>query len=390
MSAGERRLREVLTLDLDTVEVDATARYPLAGVYNSGRGLFKRNDLAGFGTSYKKLHRLRTGHLVVSRLQAFKGAIAVVPPELDGFHLSPEFLTFSHLEGELDAQYLSYLCAWPDFWQRIVSGHRPGTLRERVHPGRFLEIRLPIPDIDSQRNASHTLTCYRQKVEALIASTRRAKELSEAASAALARRRDLSESEKRTRGWRKAPLRLLMERFAHPVLVDPTETYPNLGLHRFGRGVFPKEPIDGSRTSATTLNRVSAGQFIYSKNLAFEGAYAHVPMEFDGFFVSSELPTFQTHADELDARWLATYMQSKSNRTELDMSRKGLSRRRQRLSVDSLLDFEIWKPPLAEQRQVQRTVSALARHRRLRTEMEPVVAGLWLSTLNELVATPTE
>ena len=391
MSVGERRLHEVLTLDLDTVQVDATARYPLAGVYNSGRGLFKRNDLPGFGTSYKKLHRLRTGHLVVSRRQAFKGAMAVVPPELDGSHLSPEFLTFSRREGELDAQYLSYLCAWPDFWQRIVSGHgRPGTLRERVHAGRFLDVRLPIPDIYSQRKTSHTLTRYRQKVEALDTSTRRAKELSEAASAALACRPDLSESEKKTRGWRKAPLRLLMEQVAHPVSVDPTETYPNLGLHRFGRGVFRKEPIDGSRTSATTLNRVRAGQFIYSKNLAFEGAYAHVPMELDGFFVSSELPTFQTHADELDARWLATYMQSKSNRTELGTSRKGLSRRRQRLSVDSLLDFEIWRPPLAEQHQVQRTVLALTRHRRLRTELEPIVAGLWLSILNELVATNTE
>ena len=138
MSVEDRRLREVLTLDLDPVRVDATARYPLAGVHNSGRGLFKRNDLAGFGTSYKKLHRLRTGHLVVSRQQAFKGAIAVVPPEFHGFHLSPEFLTFSCLEGEFDPQFLSYLCAWPDFWQRVASAHgEPGTIRERVLPGRF-------------------------------------------------------------------------------------------------------------------------------------------------------------------------------------------------------------------------------------------------------------
>ena len=242
MRIGDRRLGEVLALDLDPVLVDATARYPLAGVHNAGRGLFKKNDLAGFGTSYKKLHRLRRGHLVVSRLQAFKGAIAVVPPEFDGFHLSPEFLTFSCLEGELDEQFLSYLCAWPDFWQRIASGHtRPGTFRERVHPGRFLEIRLPIPDIDSQRKASHALTCYRQKVRALDTNARRATELSEAASAALARRPDLSESEKIARGWTKVPLRLLMERVARPVSVDPTETYPNLGVYSRGQGVFLKE-----------------------------------------------------------------------------------------------------------------------------------------------------
>ncbi len=390
MSVEDRPLREVLTLDLDPVRVEATTRYPLAGLYKFGRGLFRRNDVAGFGTSYKTLHRLRAGHLVVSRLQASKGAIAVVPPEFDGFHVSPEFLTFSRLEGELDAQFLSHLCAWPDFWQRVAAPHRKrGTLRERVRPERFLEIRVPIPDIDSQRKASHTLTCYRQKVEALDARAMRAKELSEVAAVALARRPDLSESERKARGWTKAPLRLLMEQVAHPVSVDPTEVYPSLGLHRFGHGVFRKEPIDGSRTSATTLNRVRVGQFIYSKNLAFEGAYAHVPMEFDGFFVSGELPTFQTHADELDAPWLAIYMQSASNWMEPGTWGSGLGRRRQRLSVDSFLDFEIWKPPLAEQRRALRKIQALARHRKLRTESGRFVAALWPSILHETMATPT-
>ena len=180
-----------------------------------------------------------------------------------------------------------------------------------------------------------------------------------------------------------------MEHVAHPVPLDPTETYPNLGLYRSGRGVFRKEPIDGSRTAATTLNRVSAGQFIYSKNLAFQGAYAQVPMEFDGFFVSGELATFQTHAAELDARWLATYMQSASNRTGIGTSSKGLSRRRQRLSVDSFLDLEIWKPPLAEQRRARRKIRVLTRHRNLRTESEPLVAALWLSMLHESMATRT-
>ena len=390
MRVGDRPLREVLTLDLDPVRVEATADYALAGVHSLGRGLFRRNDLAGSGTSYKKLHRLRRGHLVVSKMRAFKGAIAVVPPEFDGFHLSPEFLTFSCLDGELDEVFLSHLCAWPDFWQRLASTSRGlGTPRGRVHPARFLETRLPIPEIDSQRKVGQTLTLRRQQVEALDASGKRATELSEAATVALACRHDLSKSEKMARGWTKVPLRLLMEQVAHPVSVDPTETYPNLGLYSFGRGVFRKEPIEGSRTSATTLNRVSAGQFIYSKKSAFEGAFAHVPTEFDGFFVSGEFPTFRTHADELDARWLATYMRSESIWTELGAASGGPSRRRQRVHVDSVLDFRIWKPPLAEQRQVWRKVQTLTLHRKLRVEVEPVVAALWLSILNELLAAPT-
>ena len=390
MSVGERPLREVLTLDVDPVRVEVTAGYPMAGVYSFGRGLFRKSELRGSDTSYKKLHRLRRGHLAVSKVRAFKGAVAVVPPEFDGFHLSAEFLTFSSHGDKLDEVFLSHLCAWPDLWQRLASTStgRDGS-RRKVDLGRLLEIRLPIPDIDSQREVGRTLTRHRQQVRALEASAKRAMELSEAAAVALACRHDLSDSEKKARGWARVRLGLLMEQVARPVPVDPTETYPNVGLYSYGRGVFRKEPIDGSRTSATTLNRVSAGQFIYSKKLAFEGAYAHVPTEFDGFFASGEYPTFQTHADELDARWLATYMRSKSNWTEPGTGSRDLGRRRRRLDVDSLLDFEIWKPPLAEQRQVWRRVLALTRHRKLRAQVEPVAAALWLSRLNELVATPT-
>ena len=41
MGVGDRPLREVLTLDLDPVQVEATADYALAGVHSLGRGLFQ-------------------------------------------------------------------------------------------------------------------------------------------------------------------------------------------------------------------------------------------------------------------------------------------------------------------------------------------------------------
>jgi type I restriction enzyme S subunit len=58
--------------------------------------------------------------------------------------------------------------------------------------------------------------------------------------------------------------------------VREDETYPNFGIYSFGRGLFRKSPIKGISTSAPTLFRVHAGDFIYSRLFAFEGAYGIV------------------------------------------------------------------------------------------------------------------
>ena len=116
------------------------------------------------------------------------------------------------------------------------------------------------------------------------------------------RRQDLSDDQKRALGWRRYELSEVMTPVADPVSVEADAQYPNMGILSFGRGVFNKAPIDGSRTSAKTLYRIRAGQFIYSRLFAFEGAYAAVPQEFDGRFVSNEFPTFDVDEDIADAQ----------------------------------------------------------------------------------------
>ncbi len=148
-------LGEVLTLDLDQVQVEPESTFELGGVYSFGRGLFTRGPLSGSETSYKVLNRLHRGQLVLSRLKAFEGAVAVVPQELDSFVLSPEFPTFSHIGDKVDPLYLTFLCKWPEFWTLLQSTSKGiGARRERVHPDRFLALKIPLPDIDEQRRVA--------------------------------------------------------------------------------------------------------------------------------------------------------------------------------------------------------------------------------------------
>lgn len=170
------------------------------------------------------------------------------------------------------------------------------------------------------------------------------------------------------------------------VTVEPDETYPNVGIYSYGRGLFAKADVLGSATSATSLNRVRASQFIYSRLFAFEGAYTFVPCQYDGYYVSNEFPTFDPDPEKLDARWLASYLRSPERWAELRGASKGLGVRRQRVPVEAVMDYEVWLPPIALQHMMISTVDRLDRTGATRAEFERRIASLVPSALNQAFA----
>jgi type I restriction enzyme S subunit len=171
-----------------------------------------------------------------------------------------------------------------------------------------------------------------------------------------------------------------------PVTVQVDQLYPNVGILSFGRGVFAKPPIDGSRTSAKTLYRIKDGQFIYSRLFAFEGAYAAVPPQFDGSYVSNEFPTFHVDSEIADARFLATYFRSPEIWQQLARSSRGLGVRRQRVHPDAVIALTVWLPPRSIQLSVIDHLARLSGTDGLRTRLIDLVDAFGASVLNDLVS----
>lgn len=163
-----------------------------------------------------------------------------------------------------------------------------------------------------------------------------------------------------SKAWPIVPLgEVLREsRVATPVSRD--RSYPNFGIYSFGRGAFEKPPIDGIQTSASTLYRAKASQFVYSRLFAFEGAYTTVPDAFDGWYVSNEFPLFDCEQARLDVRFLRHWIGRKPTWTSIAESSTGMGSRRQRVQPEQLLRYRLPLPPLSEQRRIVARIEALA------------------------------
>lgn len=137
--------------------VEQTETYDMLGVKSFAKGAFASGTLSGVDTAYPRLIRTSARQVVYPKLMAWEGAFAVIPDELGGRFVSPEFLCFDVDEAHSSHRYIKHLLAWSGF-SKAVRGASTGTnvRRQRLQSNTFLEIEMPVPPRPEQdRIADH-------------------------------------------------------------------------------------------------------------------------------------------------------------------------------------------------------------------------------------------
>lgn len=160
-------LGDVLTERRERVAVTATGEYPIAGVYGFGRGLLLRESVKGGDISASSLYRIRSGQIIYSRLKAFEGAFALVPPAGDGRFVSNEFPTFDVDEDKALPAFVELVLSRPAAWRQLTERIMGvGARRERLQVADFLEFEIELPPIEQQYAALQVVDAVDQTAHA--------------------------------------------------------------------------------------------------------------------------------------------------------------------------------------------------------------------------------
>ncbi len=217
----------------------------------------------------------------------------------------------------------------------------------------FLAIEIPLPPLEEQRRIVARIDRLAAKIEEAQKLSCQVTNESNLLPVTLAHRTDLSPAEKRLLGWKEIRLGDVMRTNFDDQPVVGTAVYPNFGIYSYGRGLFPKPPIDGLKTSATRLRRVRSGQFIYSRLFAWEGAFGLVTDDYDGWYVSGEYPTFDCDLTQILPEFLFAYFKAPHVWAAIAAGSKGLGNRRQRVQPDQILRHQLLLPPLDMQHKIK-------------------------------------
>ncbi len=176
-----------------------------------------------------------------------------------------------------------------------------------------------------------------------------------------------------------------------PVL--PGESYRTFGVKWWGAGAYERQTIDGSQTSAKTLNIIRHEDLVINKIWVRHGSVAIAGSEVDGCAASNEFPTFALDTERVSPRWLHWY--TKVTRFWHDCARlsQGTSGKN-RIRPDRFLSIAIPLPPLAEQQRIVARIDALAARieeaKGLRAQAVGEVEAITRITARRLVAQVTE
>lgn len=145
-------LGDVMTPSASQVPVEPGNQYMIAGVDSFGRGLLDRGPIDGAETSYPILTKLDEGDIVVSKLNGWEGAVAVVDHDFDGYHVPSEYPTFKPDRSKLLPGSFAGIARSPGFWSDLNASARGSMVRRRrINPTEFLATRVWLPPIDLQQ-----------------------------------------------------------------------------------------------------------------------------------------------------------------------------------------------------------------------------------------------
>ncbi|MFK4851201.1 restriction endonuclease subunit S [Microbacterium sp. ZW T6_19] len=129
----------------------------LISVRLNGRGATARK--VGDGKTPKPFvgYKASAGQFVFSRIWARRGAMAVIPPELDGVVVTNEFPLFDFDATRLCPEYFLRLIQSPLFLRRIEGLSAGASGQNRVNERKFLGLRVEIPSLEEQRRIAAIL-----------------------------------------------------------------------------------------------------------------------------------------------------------------------------------------------------------------------------------------
>jgi type I restriction enzyme, S subunit len=125
--------------------------YRQIGVRLWGEGAYERESIDGSQTRYQTLSRVENDDIIVNKIWARNGSVAVVTQDQAGCFGSNEFPTFVPDHTKLEPRWFHWLTKTKNFWERCDEKSQGTSGKNRIRPEQFLEVAIPLPPLEEQQ-----------------------------------------------------------------------------------------------------------------------------------------------------------------------------------------------------------------------------------------------
>ena len=349
--------------------------YRQVGVRLWGEGAYERELLDGGETKYKTLSRVEADDIIVNKIWARNGSVAVIPRSLEGGYVSGEFPTFTPTSEKLEPRWFHWLTKRPYFWEQCDEKSRGTSGKNRIKPERFLEIKIPLPPLPEQQRIV-------ARIESLAAKIEEARGLREKVQKDLSRLLNAAYHQIADKAPRK-PLGELAPLDRRPVTVDFETNYPQVAVRSFGRGTFHKPLLIGSEVTWEKPFLVKAGDILVSNIKAWEGAIAVAGADDDGRVGSHRYLTCVAKPGIATAQFVCFHLLTSEGLYEVGEASPGSADRNRTLSAKAFMQIPVPMPDHEKQLWFDALYQKVNSIAKTQSESSPELAALLPSILDQ-------
>ncbi|MCF7970151.1 MAG: restriction endonuclease subunit S [Methylococcaceae bacterium] len=146
------KLGDFLKKNRNTIMVDDESTYSRVTIKLYNKGVHKRDELKGKGIGTKKQYLVKEGQFIISKIDARNGAFGIVPESLEGAITTADFLSYDIDVEKISPYFLTLLTATKQFSVYCQGASSGTTGRQRINEASFLNVNIPLPSLEDQRN----------------------------------------------------------------------------------------------------------------------------------------------------------------------------------------------------------------------------------------------
>jgi len=158
--------------------------------------------------------------------------------------------------------------------------------------------------------------------------------------------------------WECVPFTKLFDRASVPVIVEPEDTYQEIGIRSHCKGVFFKEKVTGRKIGNKRVFWCQPGTLVFNIVFAWEQAVAVLGPETEGLIASHRFPMYRArngYASEMFYLWFFSSLRGKHG---LALASPGGAGRNKTLGQGGLDFLFLPTLPLPEQERIAEVLSA--------------------------------
>ena len=374
-------LSKVLSRSENWVVLDPAQQYKEITVRLWGKGLVLRRQVLGAEILSSRRNQVNAGQFILSKIDARHGAFGIIPENLQGAVVSPDFPVYSINTTLIDPRYLEWLSRTKEFVNICVQASEGSTNRVRLDETKFLMSKIQLPSLSEQQRIVGYLSEVSGRVydvnvsrKHVVASMQKMTEIEF--------KKNLKDKNVLVR---QVPFTELVRLERRPIAVIPEGSYSEIGIYSYGRGIFHKPPRSGFEVGNKDLFLVKEKDLILQITFAWEGAIALAGPREDGMFCSVRYPTFRVDETVCNPAYLLMYLKTEEGVSKLGQLSPGSAGRNRVLSIKRLNELIVPVLPLGIQNfLVEELEQRAARVLKLEEEISAISQKIIPSVLNRV------